>query len=223
MPGSTIPPMPPSRRHPRAGKNPIRLIPRGRRRLICRLGMTRGVGIGQQRQAITRRGLPMPDRSRQEAWVGTLTAAVFLSLVIFSVFLPGMEKDPARPTGFTLTADFGRVDGLVVGSPVRLAGLDVGRVTQVFLTPQGRANVILSIDDVSLPIPADTAAVIETDGIFGEKYVELHPGGEFENLTSGQRLSYSQDSVVLESLLNQIVSRARAQREADTTSSGVEP
>jgi len=75
--------------------------------------------------------------------------------------------------------------------------------------------VTLAIFDSNLAIPSDTAAVIETDGIFGEKYIELHPGGDIETLSPGQRLSYVQDSVVLESLLNQVVNRAKTSRLAE--------
>lgn len=154
----------------------------------------------------------MPDRPMREALVGTLTALVFLIVVAISLFLPGGDGQSSRSTILTLSAEFNRIDGLTVGSPVRLAGLDIGEISEVSLSPGGRAKVVMTIGDETLPIPSDTAAVIETDGIFGEKYVELHPGGELETLTSGQRISYSQDSVVLESLLNQIVARAQARR-----------
>jgi phospholipid/cholesterol/gamma-HCH transport system substrate-binding protein len=91
-----------------------------------------------------------------------------------------------------------------------LAGIDVGYVGAIALGEGRRAKVTLVIGNPDLPIPADTAAAIETDGIFGEKYVELYPGGDFEVLSNGERVSYVQDSVVLESLLNQVVSRSKA-------------
>jgi len=98
---------------------------------------------------------------------------------------------------------------------VRFAGLDIGEVAKVWLTDPRRAQVSLIIRNTDIEIPTDSAAVIETDGIFGEKYVEIHPGGELDAIEDGDRLSYSQDSVVLESLLNQIVARARSARAQD--------
>jgi len=167
----------------------------------------------------------MLNRAVWEAIVGTIAAVVSLLVIALSILISNGEVGQSNGPGLKLSAYFNRIDGLIIGSPVRMAGIDVGQVTEVNLGAHGLVTVIISIEDSTLPIPKDTAAVIETDGIFGEKYIELHPGGEFENLQSGQRFSYSQDSVVLESLLNQIVARAQAQRESATGMSlqGVEP
>ncbi len=161
----------------------------------------------------------MPNRTQRELWVGSLAAAFLTIVFAFTAFNPGQQAS-SQGEAFLLKAEFNRIDGLTVGSPVRLAGVDVGQVNALNLTEEGRAEVELVLFNTELPIPTDTAAVIETDGLFGDKYVELHPGGELDNFQSDQRLSYTQDSVVLESLLNQIVSRARAQRESASGSMG---
>jgi phospholipid/cholesterol/gamma-HCH transport system substrate-binding protein len=153
----------------------------------------------------------MPDRTGREVWVGSLTAAISIGVIALTAFGTGQEAS-THSESLRLQAEFGRIDGVYEGSPVRLAGVDIGQVERAVLNKEQRAVVTLLIADKSLPIPSDTAAVIETDGVFGEKYIELHPGGEFDTLVSGQRISYSQDSVILESLLNQIVTRAKAER-----------
>lgn len=156
----------------------------------------------------------MTDVNWREVGVGSATVALILAVIAFVIF-----RTPETPselqTGLRIEASFGRIDGLAVGSPVRLAGLDIGSVERVSLAGANRASVVMAITEAGVGIPTDSAAVIETDGIFGEKYVEIHPGGDFDMLSDGQRLSYSQDSVVLESLLNQIVSRAKAAQERD--------
>lgn len=160
----------------------------------------------------------MPSHAGREVMVGSLTAVIIIGILTATVFGPRLDNR-GQAAGLRLISEFGRIDGLAVGSPVRLAGVDVGVIERVVLTDERRVEVTLIIGDASLPIPSDTAAVIETDGIFGDKYLELHPGGEIDTLTSGQRISYSQDSVVLESLLNKIVSRAKAGRRAEGTHS----
>jgi phospholipid/cholesterol/gamma-HCH transport system substrate-binding protein len=167
----------------------------------------------RRRPAITKPGLPMANSNWRDAWVGTATIVVAVCLIVF-LARPAPEDQKAAENNLILVAEFGRIDGLHIDSPVRLAGIDVGHVGAIALGENRRATVTLSIANPDLPIPADTAAVIETDGIFGEKYVELHPGGDFEVLSHGQRISYAQDSVVLESLLNQVVSRAKASKAA---------
>lgn len=158
----------------------------------------------------------MTDVNWREVWVGTATVA-FALLVVAIIAVDTSQPTSELEAGYRIEADFGRIDGLAEGSPVRLAGLDIGSVERVELAARHRATVIMAITGSDVAIPADSAAVIETDGIFGQKYVEIHPGGDFEMLSNGQRLSYSQDSVVLESLLNQIVSRAKAAQEATET------
>lgn len=155
----------------------------------------------------------MTDVNWREVWVGTATTTLVVILVAFVAFGPSASTNEPE-NGMRISADFGRIDGLGVGSPVRLAGLDIGTVERVELAAGQRASIVMMIEDPEAAIPADSAAVIETDGVFGQKYVEIHPGGDFEMLSNGQRVSYSQDSVVLESLLNQIVSRAKAAQES---------
>lgn len=156
----------------------------------------------------------MTDVSWREVGVGSAVVALILAVIAFVVFRTPDTSSNSQ-VGLRIEAGFGRIDGLTVGSPVRLAGLDIGSVEHVELAGESRARVVMTITAADIRIPADSAAVIETDGVFGQKYIEIHPGGDFEMLSDGQRLSYSQDSVVLESLLNQIVSRAKAAQERD--------
>ncbi|MEQ8510713.1 MAG: MlaD family protein [Rhodospirillaceae bacterium] len=160
-------------------------------------------------------GPQMVDLNRKEVSVGAVT--LILVLGTLSLLVSGApESQTPQSTGLRLTAEFNRIDGLSVDSPIRMAGIDVGRVSQLKLGNDKQAMVSIEIFDPSLPIPSDTAAVIETDGIFGEKYIELHPGGELELLKSGQQVAYTQDSVVLETLLNQVVARAKTNRRKES-------
>ncbi|MFL2771628.1 MAG: MlaD family protein [Rhodospirillaceae bacterium] len=144
---------------------------------------------------------------RPEVWVGSVVAIVLLCIVLFAFLGFGLSNTDSAH-GLRLKAEFGRIDGLNVGSNVRLAGINVGVVEIIKLQNNRRAQITLLINKVDLPIPVDTAAVIESDGIFGEKYVELYPGGELENLMSGQEIEFSQDSVLLEGLLRQVAEQA---------------
>lgn len=160
----------------------------------------------------------MAKTERREAAVGAVTILVLASAITLAA-LGTSQPSGGTSDGIAVSAQFGRIDGLAVGGPVRMAGLDIGEVVSVALTDERRAYVTMVISDPSIEIPVDSAAVIETDGLFGEKYVEIHPGGEFDSVQNGDRLSYSQDSVVLETLLNQIVARARASRDSEANES----
>lgn len=163
----------------------------------------------------------MPKGQLREVIVGSC-AAILLAIVLVVVAIGGSESDSAGRSGtITISADFDRVDGLSVDSPVRLAGVPIGRVARVELNANHRAAAFLEVRE-GLNIPEDTAAVIETDGVFGEKYVELHPGGAEEAVSDGDRLAYTQDSVVLESLLNQIVARAKSRQSSSAETGDID-
>mgnify|MGYP003676116173 CR=1 FL=1 len=161
----------------------------------------------------------MSRTERREYIVGIVTAGALAAVLVLTAF--ANRQVVSLDDGlFRLTADFGRADGLYVGSPVRIAGLEVGTISDMGLNEQSQAILTLQFHD-QIPLPEDTAAVIETDGIFGSKYLELYPGGTDEVLESGARISYTQDSVILEDLIALIVERARAASRADSADDAV--
>lgn len=82
---------------------------------------------------------------------------------------------------FELNAEFGRVTGLQVGSPVRVAGLDAGEVTRITIPPSPSERFAVSMrvrDDVRQLIRADSIAAIQTDGIVGNTFIQVSIGSE---------------------------------------------
>lgn len=156
--------------------------------------------------------LLMQTAEQRETFVGAI-AAVVLAVGLLLVVLTNRAAQRTDDGLFHLMADFDRVDGVHVGTPVRVAGVDIGAVAHMSVDSRGRALLAFRFDE-ALDLPDDTAAVIETDGLFGEKYVELRPGGSDRNLKNGGRISFSQDAVILEDLVALIVQRAKAAQAA---------
>jgi len=80
---------------------------------------------------------------------------------------------------YTLYADFTEVGGLVSGATVRLAGVQVGRVSAVRLPgePGGKVRVELRIASrYANRIRRDSVARIDTQGLLGDKIVEITVG-----------------------------------------------
>lgn len=146
-----------------------------------------------------------PDRDAVVGAVVVAAAALLFAMVY------GKEATSADGAGYTLTARFSQADGISVGSPVRLSGVTVGKVMDEDLDPQFRAVTTLRVA-AGLALPTDTAAVIQTDGLLGSKYIDLRPGAEDAVLKPGAKITYTQGSLAIEDLLEMIVNQARVKR-----------
>ena len=63
-------------------------------------------------------------------------------------------------------------------------------------------------------LPKDTSASIYTAGLLGEKYIGLEAGGDEVSLKNGDELKLTQDSLVLEKLIGQFVSKFLEDKDA---------
>lgn len=75
--------------------------------------------------------------------------------------------------GYELRIDYPQVSGLMPGHVVRYAGVQVGTVKELKVSPD-KVEVIAEIDD-NIKIPQGAVFSIAADGIMGEKYVNVAP------------------------------------------------
>lgn len=102
---------------------------------------------------------------------------------------------------YTLEARFTNASGLILGSQVAVAGVTVGSVTGLKLGEDFSALVEFKLrKDVRLP--SDSIASIRGHGLLGDKYIALAPGSAEDTLSPGGRLTDTESSVDLESLLS---------------------
>lgn len=102
-------------------------------------------------------------------------------------------------------ASFRSVEGISVGTDVRLAGVKVGAVTALSLNPETfRADTHFSIAS-NVALPEDTAAIIASEGLLGGAFVELLPGGSPFYLEPGSEIEDTQSSISLINLMMQFV------------------
>src|ERR671928_841262 len=145
----------------------------------------------------------MQGRSLAEIATGAVV------LVIAALFLgyAGLHSGRAggTPDGLVLTARFDKIDGLANGADVRIAGVKVGSVTGTRIDPQTFGAEVTMRVDRSLRLPSDTSAEITSEGLLGGKYVSLVPGGSERMLADGGRITETQGSVSLESMLGRFI------------------
>ena len=138
-------------------------------------------------------------------------AVVLVTAALLFAMVYDKEAHTASGSGYSLLARFRHADGLAIGAEVRLSGVVVGKVVKEELDSQYRAVTTLRLEP-NLALPTDTAAAIQTDGLLGAKYLDLKPGGDDAALKPGAEITYTQDSLMLEDLLEMIISQGRAKR-----------
>ena len=113
--------------------------------------------------------------------------------------------------GYTVVAEFNDIGGLKPRSAVTMAGVVIGRVTDIRLDPKSfTAQVSMQIDGRFDQVPDDSTASILTAGLLGENYIGIDAGGSDAFLKQGSRIQYTQSALVLEKLIGQFLSKATA-------------
>jgi len=143
-----------------------------------------------------------------------IIGAASISMLIGAVFVINLRDSiggVAGPQDFKVTAKFNKVDGLSRDSEVRLGGIRVGHVYRMALDDEFRAVITLNLDK-SVSIPKDSSASIQTDGLFGAKFVVLEPGADPVDLKPDDQLVFTQDAVIVTDLLELIISEGRIAR-----------
>jgi len=140
-------------------------------------------------------------RANEEIAVGIFVLAGIACLVYLAVHLGEMEL---FSRGWQVTADFDNVSGLKVGASVELAGVDVGRVEKIGITPDDRARVVLKLEP-GLTLKNDTIASIRTKGIIGDKFIKLSMGSSEKTISPGGKIHDTESAVELEELIAKFI------------------
>ena len=135
---------------------------------------------------------------RAEILAGAAILAVALGFTLYAARGAGLGT---QPDSYPLTASFRSVEGVSIGTDVRLAGVKVGTVTDLKLNPETFfADATISMrKDVAVPV--DSTILIASEGLLGGTFVEVQPGGALENLEPGGEIEDTQGAVSLITLL----------------------
>ncbi|MBB5036907.1 outer membrane lipid asymmetry maintenance protein MlaD [Prosthecobacter dejongeii] len=105
---------------------------------------------------------------------------------------------------YKLEARFTSVSGLNAGSNVVVAGVPVGRVESIRMEPTEYTAIVTLNVMAGLKLPTDSMASIKTTGLIGDKYLALSPGADETYLKAGERITMTESSVDLESLIGKM-------------------
>lgn len=102
---------------------------------------------------------------------------------------------------YTLYAKFTSVTGLRVGSPVRMLGIDIGKVESLRMDQENQQAVVEMQIQTGIKVYDDAVASIKTEGLIGDKYLSIDPGGSGNILVPGSYISQTQPAVDIADLI----------------------
>ena len=140
-------------------------------------------------------------RGNLELMVGIFVLSGLACLAYLAIHLGKME---VWGQGYQVNVTFDNVSGLKVGAAVEVAGVDVGRVDSIQLSPGDRANIILRLEP-NLKLHDDAIASVRTKGIIGDKFVKLSPGSSEKLIPPGGKIRDTESAIDLEELIGSYI------------------
>jgi phospholipid/cholesterol/gamma-HCH transport system substrate-binding protein len=102
---------------------------------------------------------------------------------------------------YTVFADFDNISGVKSGAEVQIAGVTVGTVTGLSLSEFDQARAELQLNR-EIKLPKDSIASVKSQGIIGDKLIQITLGGDEEEYKEGDVILDTESSVDLESLIS---------------------
>jgi phospholipid/cholesterol/gamma-HCH transport system substrate-binding protein len=134
---------------------------------------------------------------RIEFAVGAFLLIALGSLLVLALASTNRNWGFGRDS-YNLKARFTAIGALRPNAPVKIAGVAVGKVAEIQVDPVKYDSVVtLAIDSKYKDLPGDTSAGIFTNGLLGESYIGLTPGGDPEPLKPGDEIFMTQPAVDL--------------------------
>ncbi|MEZ5779988.1 MAG: outer membrane lipid asymmetry maintenance protein MlaD [Paracoccaceae bacterium] len=132
-------------------------------------------------------------------------AGVLAAALGFLVYAGGGDGLTARADSYELNASFRSVEGVTIGTDVRMAGVKIGSVTALKLNPQTFfADAVFTVQN-GVVVPEDSTAVIASEGLLGGSFLEILPGGSPSDLAPGAEIEDTQGAVSVIALMMKFV------------------
>jgi len=155
------------------------------------------------------------DRTTIDLWVGVFVALGVAALLGLAMKVGNLTSNKLGDT-YNVSAAFENIGGLKPNAPVKSAGVVVGRVADIKFDSKAYEAVVTIKIDERFEFPKDTFANIYTAGLLGEQYIGLEAGGEDDVLKNGDKITQTQDAVVLEKMISQFLYNKASETDSKT-------
>ncbi|MFZ5800281.1 MAG: MlaD family protein [Candidatus Omnitrophota bacterium] len=136
-----------------------------------------------------------------ELKVGTF---VVIAIILLTIFIFLVSDISLFTPGWQMKIIFGFADGVKVAAPVRVAGVDMGKVKEIKMFYDAQKEKTIVEVKVWLRrearVPVDSKAWVNQLGLLGEKYVEIIPGKNYAAYLKDGDVLLGDDSISMREL-----------------------
>ena len=111
-------------------------------------------------------------RMTTEIKVGIFVVLGLLTLIYMTATIG--KWNLGRSKGYLVTARLDSASGLLKDSPVKVLGVSKGKIEKLAIE-KGKAKVYMRLPE-ELMLPKDSLVFVRSEGLLGEKYIEIKPG-----------------------------------------------
>ena len=159
-----------------------------------------------------------------ESFVGLFLLAATIALIVLAFKVSGLTSF-FKQKGYDITASFDEIGQLKIRAPVKIGGVTIGEVTDIYLDPATfRAVVSMRINQNVNDVPTYSSASILTAGLLGDNYIAITPMYGKSYLKNGSELEETHPAIILEKLIGQLIFKltgTSSDNNNDTTGNGV--
>jgi len=137
---------------------------------------------------------------KKETAVGIFVIMGLLAVVYMSVKLGNVQLFSDKY--YEIKANFTDISGLKVNAPVQMYGVDIGFVSTIGLDQEKGVAAVSMMLLKEVQLTDDAIAAIKTNGLIGDKYVKIVPGGLGDPVEPGGTLFDTQPAIDLEDLIS---------------------
>jgi phospholipid/cholesterol/gamma-HCH transport system substrate-binding protein len=138
-----------------------------------------------------------------EVIVGSVVLLV--AFLFFLTILKISKSTTSLDNTYNVVAEFNNIDGITIGSDVKISGVKVGTIEKITLNKENYNAVVVMNVEKDLKIPIDSIFKITSSGLIGGKFVNVKIGADEIFLENNSVAEFTESTMDLEDLISRFV------------------
>ncbi|MDD3311107.1 outer membrane lipid asymmetry maintenance protein MlaD [Pseudodesulfovibrio sp.] len=137
---------------------------------------------------------------KKETAVGLFVLVGLVAVAYMSIKLGNVQLFTDKY--YTVKANFSDISGLKVNAPVQMFGVKIGFVEAISLNQDKGVACVRMLIDKEVKLADDAIVSVKTNGLIGDKYLKIAPGGLGDPVKDGDTLFDTNPAIDLEDLIS---------------------